>query len=111
MSFGRVETMPRSEEFHCFDSLQGHPNVGLRERKTARRMQQKGALVALNNKAIMEAFESNLGRVDAARRAWKPVHPGWSGETLANVVLPPDLAAAHRRRLVGFGDACLRTAF
>jgi hypothetical protein len=98
MSFGRVKTLPRSEEFHCFDSLQGHPNVGLRERETARRMQQ-------------EAFESNLGRVDAARRAWKPVYPGWSGEALANFALPPDLAAAHRRRLVGFGDACLRTAF
>lgn len=53
MSFGRVKTLPRSEVFHCFDSLQGHPNVGLRERETARRMQQKGALVAVNNNAIM----------------------------------------------------------
>lgn len=82
MSFGLVEALPQIQEFHCFDSFQGLPKVGPLDGECARRMQEEGKFVAVNNYASVEEFNAGLRQLDALRQSRVHVHAGWFSETM-----------------------------
>lgn len=82
MSFGLVEALPQIQEFHCFDSFQGLPKVGPLDGETARRLQEEGRFVAVNNYTSVEEFQSGLRLLEPSRQACVHVHPGWFTDTL-----------------------------
>jgi O-methyltransferase len=84
MSFGLIDVCPQVQEFHCFDSFAGLPEVGPEDGELPRRLQQEGAFVAVNNYADLADFERGLSRFQPSTREKVHVHPGWFENTLVD---------------------------
>jgi O-methyltransferase len=82
MSFGMIDICPQVEEFHCFDSFAGLPEVSPLDGELPRQLQQQGKFVATNNHAGIEDFRRGLARFKPVVQAKVHVHKGWFEDTL-----------------------------